>query len=73
MGEGCLEVKQAIEKAQRALRVAGALEATTGEYVAKIQRTIHEFLDKLEGLARDMKEASTPHGLEELDSKKGAA
>lgn len=73
MGEGCLEVKQAIEKAQRALRVAGALEACVDEYVAKIQRTIHEFLDKLEGLARDMKEASTPHGLEELDSKKGAA
>ena len=57
-GEAAENVEDAINRVERALKIAGALDACVDEYLEKMERTVRDFLDKLEGLARDMKEAS---------------
>jgi len=51
------KVVGATEKVQRALKLAGEIESAVDKHVTKLQRTVNEFLDELEGFRDKMKEA----------------
>jgi len=58
MSEAGVEVRDSIEKVQRALKIAKAMVTTTHQHMEKMEQTIREFLAELEKLAREMKEVA---------------
>jgi len=58
MSEARVEVRDAIEKVQRALKIARTMLATTHQHMEKMEQTIREFMAELEKLAREMMEVA---------------
>ena len=51
------KISGAVDKVDRALKLAGEIESVVEKHVTKLQRTVNEFLDELEGFRDKMKEA----------------
>ena len=56
-GQASKKISGAVDKVDRALKLAGEIESVVEKHVTKLQRTVNEFLDELEGFRDKMKEA----------------